>query len=408
MQVNLKTNFNTLIINKMKNIFVIILILQISIAVSFAQPYQVGHRQKTFVDLSRANRNIAAEVYYPANTAGNNVPSASGEFPILVFGHGFLTAWSAYDVEWNGLVPSGYIMVFPTTEMSFSPSIIDFAKDIAFLTKAMKLEGTNTSSPFFGSVAATSAVMGHSMGGGCSFLSIQFDSTITALATLAPAVTSPSPVTAATSITIPALIFAGGNDCITPPNANQIPLYDSLASVCKSLVNITGGSHCQFASYNFNCSLGELSCSPQPTITPTVQQSITLSLLLPWLNFYLKGDCQAGIQFQGLITEGSGIVSEQNCTLLCTNSVLVQPQGISGISVFPNPVVKEATIAASEKLNGATLSFYNSIGQQVLQMREISGQEIKLKTTNWPTGFYFLRITKNNVLLHSARFVVSE
>ena len=392
----------------MNNVFVFLVIFQLFVSLLVAQPYQVGHRQKTFVDASRPNRNIPAEIYYPADVSGNNVAISAGQFPTLVFGHGFLTAWSAYDVEWDSLVPNGYIMVFPTTEMSFSPSIIDFAKDIAFLTGAMKSEGANPSSPFFGSVAGKSAVMGHSMGGGCSFLSIQYDSTITALATLAPAVTSPSPVTVASSINIPALILAGANDCITPPSTNQIPIYDSLGSVCKTLVTITGGSHCQFASYNFNCSLGELSCSPQPTITPTVQQSITLSLLLPWLNFYLKDDCPAGIQFQGLISEGEGIASQQNCTVICTNTGFRKLKGSSGISIFPNPIANQATIKTSFGWSNVTLSIYNALGQQVWQKCNVSEQEIKLKTSNWPTGFYLLRITKNSFLIDSVGFTVSK
>jgi pimeloyl-ACP methyl ester carboxylesterase len=392
----------------MNKFIALLLVFQISIAVSLAQPYQVGHMQKTFVDASRPNRNINVEIYYPADVSGNNVAISAGQFPTLVFGHGFLTSWSAYDVEWNGLVPNGYIMIFPTTEMSFSPSIIDFAKDIAFLTSAMKVEGANPSSPFYGSVTDQSALMGHSMGGGCSFLAIQYDSTITALATLAPAVTSPSPVTAASSISIPALILAGANDCITPPSTNQVPLYDSLGSYCKTLVTITGGSHCQFASYNFNCSLGELSCSPQATITPTVQQSITLSLLLPWLNFYLKDDCQAGIQFQGLISEGEGIVSQQNCTVICNNTDLGEKDRSSEISIFPNPIVNEATIITIQNFNNSILCIYNSLGQQVWQTCNVSEKEIKLQTSNWPAGFYLLRVTNNNYLIDNVKFIISK
>ena len=392
----------------MNKVFVLIVIFQISFSLVIAQPFQVGHRQKTFIDASRPNRIIPAEIYYPADVSGNNVAVTSGQFPILVFGHGFLTAWSAYDVEWDSLVPNGYIMVFPTTEMSFSLSIIDFAKDIAFLSGAMKLEGANPSSPFFGKVTGQTAVMGHSMGGGCSFLAIQYDSTITALATLAPAVTSPSPLLMASSITIPALILAGANDCITPTNTNQVPLYDSLGSSCKTLVTITGGSHCQFASYNFNCSLGELGCSLQPTITPSVQQSIKLSLLLPWLNFYLKSDCPSGIQFQSLITDGAGIVSQQNCTLLCTNIGIMEHLALSPISIFPNPIVNEASIIINRNLRNATLTIYNLHGKQMWQKRNIVRQELKLQTTNWPAGFYFLQITENSFQIGSVKFVVAD
>ncbi len=63
---------------------------------SASAQYQVGHLQQTFVDSSRGNRNITTEIYYPAATAGNNVPVAAGQFPVLVFGHGFVMTWSAF------------------------------------------------------------------------------------------------------------------------------------------------------------------------------------------------------------------------------------------------------------------------------------------------------------------------
>src|ERR1035437_6559267 len=176
---------------------------------SYAQTFRVGHKSQAFIDASRSNRNITSEIYYPANTTGDNVPIASGQFPVVVFGHGFIIVWSAYDSIWNAVVPNGYIMVFPTTETSISTNHLDFGKDLAFLVGAMKAEGLNSSSTFYGAVAKTSAVMGHSMGGGSSFLSIQFDSTITAFASLAPKNTTPSAFTAAKSITIPSIIFSG-------------------------------------------------------------------------------------------------------------------------------------------------------------------------------------------------------
>ena len=56
----------------------------------FAQNFQSGKTSISFTDISR-NRQIPTDIYYPANTAGNNVPIASGntKFPVVVFGHGF-------------------------------------------------------------------------------------------------------------------------------------------------------------------------------------------------------------------------------------------------------------------------------------------------------------------------------
>jgi hypothetical protein len=55
----------------MKLIIQLILVAGFVIRVQ-AQPYLIGHLQQTFIDPSRSNRAIACEIYYSANTAGNN------------------------------------------------------------------------------------------------------------------------------------------------------------------------------------------------------------------------------------------------------------------------------------------------------------------------------------------------
>ena len=177
-----------------------------------AQTYQIGHTTLTFVDASRSNRSIATEIYYPADVAGDNVPMTtqnSIQFPSLVFGHGFVMTWDAYQNFWQALVPNGYIMAFPKTEGSFSPSHLEYGKDLAFVIGQMNLQGTQVSSIFYNRVSTMNAVIGHSMGGGASFLATPFDSNIKTIVNFAAAETNPSAVTAAADISIPALIFSG-------------------------------------------------------------------------------------------------------------------------------------------------------------------------------------------------------
>ena len=370
----------------------------------FSQPFLVGHKQQTFVDATRGNRNITTEIYYPANVAGNNVAIASGQFPVLVFGHGFVMAWSSYDNLWNGIVPNGYIMVFPTTETSFAPSHLDFGKDIAFIVGAMKNENLNSSSVFYNSVTPTSAVMGHSMGGGAAFLAVQFDSSITAIATLAAAVTNPSSITASSSISIPALVISGGNDCVAPAAQHQIPMYDSLASACKSFVSIDGASHCQFANYNFFCSTGEATCSPQAAITASAQNTTTLDALIPWLDFFLNNNCLAGDQFQSFISAGMGISSRQNCSLLCTNVSIVD---VKNIYCSPNPIKQNQNIKLSSNIAHSTVEIYNSYGELISRRSDFTGNEIEFDH-NFSAGLYFLKISSSNSMEHFCKFIVLQ
>ncbi len=381
----------------MKTAYVCLLFILV-IHNNYAQSFQIGHLQYTFMDSSRANRQIPCEIYYPSDVAGNNTPVASGKFPVLVFGHGFVMTWSSYDIYWQNLVPQGYIMIFPTTESSLSPSHMNFGKDLAFLCSAMKSSGNEVSSPFYRAVETTSAVMGHSMGGGCAFLAMQYDTSITAMATVAAAVTNPSSIQAAASILKPALVFAGANDCVAPPPAHQIPMYDSLWSTSKTYISLTGGNHCQFASYNFYCSFGQSTCTPQATIDVLTQQNLVFSYLLPWLNFYLKGDCDAGKKFQNLISISNGISYKQNRSLLCDPNSVDESLDDTICDMFPNPCDKLLTIGCTEEKNNLYYRIRTLLGQH-LKSGVLQEMHSEIDVSDLPEGPCLISINKVSKLI---------
>ncbi len=241
----------------------------------------------TFTDPARGNRPLPCELFYPAITAGENTPVAAGHFPVLIFGHGFQMGFDSYTYFKNAMVPAGYVLVFPKTETSLAPSHAEYGADLAFLVTQMKLEGSTPASPFCNHIDSTSAIMGHSMGGGASFLGCKNNTGPTAMVTWAAAETNPSAISAAADVTIPALVFAADGDCVTPPATNQIPMYDSLASGCKVYISIKGGGHCYFADANFICSLGEFGCAAF-TINRAQQHITTLDFTKLFLDHHLK------------------------------------------------------------------------------------------------------------------------
>jgi pimeloyl-ACP methyl ester carboxylesterase len=299
--------------------WIIILMVIIITNSALSQTYGTGNTSATFNDPDRNNRSITTQIFYPANSNGTNVPVAEGEFPVIVFGHGFVMGYSAYQYLWQALVPQGYILVLPTTESGFSPNHLALGLDLRFLVGKLKAESLNPSSLFYNHISEGSAIMGHSMGGGASFLACQNFSDVSAMITFAAAETNPSAIQAAASIQVPTLVFSGSNDCVTPPPNHQVPMYNNLASDCKTFISITGGGHCYFADYNFNCAFGELTCSPSPTITRDQQHAIILNHLVPYLEFHLKGNQQAWITFNNLLNNPTGITSLQSCNIRLIN-----------------------------------------------------------------------------------------
>ncbi len=293
------------------------LIFCASTLAAIAQPFAIGRQTITLTDPTRSNRSIPSEIFYPATAAGNNTPVAMGNFPVIVFGHGFSMNYDAYENFWEELVPQGYILAFPKTEIGPIPfpSHGDLAADMNYTITWFIAENNATASRYFNKVNGKFAVMGHSMGGGCSFIAAANNPNITVIANYAAAETNPTAIGAAANITIPALIFAGSKDCVAGPNGNQTPMYNALASACKSYVNITDGSHCQFGESNTLCNFGETtSCPFTSYISRSAQHNKTFEYLNPFLSFYLKGDCSAWPVYQQLLASPTGATVQNSCT----------------------------------------------------------------------------------------------
>ena len=253
--------------------------------------YDIANIQHTFTDPDRNDRPILTEIYYPVAQVSADPENESG-YPLLIFGHGFVMVWSAYENLWTDFVPRGYVMAFPRTETSFSPSHQDFGLDIAFLVNAIQAMNDDPESELYQKLSGKTALMGHSMGGGASVLAAAQHPDIHALLALAPAETNPSAIAAASNVSVPALIFAGSSDDVTPEEVHQIPIYQALPSESKTYISITGGGHCYFANFNFNCNIGELGSSGNITVSREEQQETTSDFANLWLDYFLKDDCE--------------------------------------------------------------------------------------------------------------------
>lgn len=313
------------------------LLLSLFITSSFAYAqFGIGHATLTFNDPARsggygsgggAGRQIQTEIYYPGTTAGENVPVLADSFPIIVFGHGFAMSWDAYSNIWEHYVPLGYIVAFPRTEGSLfpSPSHADFGLDLALVSTKMNDLNSNSQSPFFQRLNGNTAIMGHSMGGGASMLAAGNSTSIRTVVGLAPAETNPSAIAASANVSVPALIFSGSEDGVTPPNDHHVPIYNALGSGCKSFASIVGGGHCYFANTNFNCDFGEATSSGGITITRAEQQARVFAILDPWLAFSLKMDCNAYELFQqALAANPSLVVGSTTCSVNTTPQITQQ------------------------------------------------------------------------------------
>lgn len=253
-------------------------------AQDFAQPGTLLAARRDVTVVRSNGTGFAATVHYPATgtAIGAPVDAGHGPYPILAFGHGFLSSVTLYQSTAAHLASWGFIVVLPQTQGSLLPSHAALAADMVSSLDWLAAEGNDAASPWAGAVAGDRrGAAGHSMGGGCSILAAQQDPRIRALIPMAAADTNPSSVAAAASVRCATRLIVGSQDTIVPP-ATNVPMYANLAGPAQS-VSITGGSHCGFidAAIAF-CDSG--------SITRTQQLAIVRREMTEFLMLYLRGD----------------------------------------------------------------------------------------------------------------------
>ena len=358
--------------------------------VLLGQNFSVGNTSITFFDSLR-NRNINTEIYYPSDYTGQNEPVSNGAFPVIIFGHGYLIEWSAYENFWNALVPEGYILCFPTTEMGFTPNHQFFADDFKFIASQMQIENQNNSSIFFNTISANTALMGHSMGGGAGFLAAENNPYINTLINFAAAETNPSAITATQNISIPTLIFSGDDDCVAPPVNHQDIMYNALNSNCKTQIKIINGGHCYFANENVLCSFGESSCNSNLSILRNEQQEITNNFLKPWLDFSLKENQSSFVVFNDSLQASSRITYSQ----FCNGTAIMKERSVNELKIYPNPVFSSFQLQIPKNHLHGEIIIINIIGHQIFK-KTITKKLTTIDLSNFDKGSYFIFYQKEN------------
>ncbi len=345
-----------------------LLLLLVNASLLCAQPYSVGTRGTDFFDPDRS-RTIGCTIYYPADVAGADVPVSQGTFPVLMMGHGFVMTVDAYTYIGSHFAAQGYFVVLPTTEGGFAPDHATFGADLAYLVLGMQQAGADAGSPFFEHVAPASALMGHSMGGGAAFLGAAANSTIQTLVTLAPAETNPSAIAAAMSVSVPSLVFAASEDCVTPVLEHARPMYDALEVPCKAFVNITGGGHCYFGDNSFTCSFGELTCGPDLTFSRDQQHAVVTDVTDLWLDHFLRGSQAAYEVLLDTLGSNARFIAEHTC-----GSTFVEAVEAIGPDVYFDAVSDRLVVEGAR--GGSDIEAYDTMGRCLFRGKVRAGRDM--------------------------------
>lgn len=378
---------------------------------NYSQTFPVGHMSINFKDASRSGgyvisgginmtgtgRDVGAEVYYPSTATGNNQPVASGQFPIVVIGHGFVMGWDAYDNIYNKLASAGYIVLLPRTEGSFSPSHSEFGNDLKFLVNAGQSLNTISSptslATFNGKVLPKSAIGGHSMGGGSSFLASAGNPSVTCFFNFAAATTNPSSIASASLITIPALVISGAIDCVAD-TVVQNSHYAALASTKKFHIILKNLTHCDFGNgTNFNCTFGQNSSGCASVVTNTLASPRYMNYVQNFLDNQLKNDCAAGQRFMDSVNVNSSLRSglKKQGSIACTATSLNRLNDKMTANIYPNP--SNSTFFIDMPITDFKLKLYDLYGRLVMS-REYNNNKntVELSLAEFESGMFILEL----------------
>jgi uncharacterized repeat protein (TIGR03803 family) len=78
------------------------------------------------------------------------------------------------------------------------------------------------------------------------------------------------------------------------------------------------------------------------------------------------------------------------------------------VFIYPNPASDLITLETKISLNNATLTVYNSLGQQVDQQSNITGSTILFQRNNLSQGFYVLKITQENTTISTRKIMFAD
>ena len=99
------------------------------------------------------------------------------------------------------------------------------------------------------------------------------------------------------------------------------------------------------------------------------------------------------------------LLSNASCNTTGIDVPLIQN---NQVTVYPNPFSLQTTIEADEVFKNATLTVCNLFGQNVKQMKNISGQTIILFRDNLPDGLYFFKLTEGEKIFKTDKLVITN
>ena len=95
-------------------------------------------------------------------------------------------------------------------------------------------------------------------------------------------------------------------------------------------------------------------------------------------------------------------------TLVVKAPVGVEAINYSPVKISPNPFFNSTAIQTDKFLNNAILTVYNTQGQLVRQIKNVSGNEISFQRGNLPGGLYFINLSQEPEFFTAGKLMITD
>ena len=113
------------------------------------------------------------------------------------------------------------------------------------------------------------------------------------------------------------------------------------------------------------------------------------------------------VEMDSMVSPLSGTIQNVKWMISTTVTGVDELSLENDVIIFPNPFSTQTILHSDILLNNATLTVYNSFGQTVKQLKNISGQTVVLSRDNLASGLYFIRLTEGNKM-YTDKLVITD
>ena len=263
--------------------FLLVALLAAQVWGAVAGGHQVGWRK---LEVIRPDATaFEALVFYPATSASVDAPldPSNSPYPAVSFGHGLMALPILYSDTMRHLAGHGYIVIATMSGLELSLNCTGYAADmnlcLEFIVERNDLPGSFL---YQGVDTDALGLSGHSLGGGSALVAASLNRRVKALAVLTPSLAFPSPVEAASLLTIPVCLVTCSQDQVTPIFMHGGPIFNA-ANAPRVMTLIEGGAHFGFMHHPFPYFFRE-----NQDITAGQQRELGKQVLTNFFDLYLK------------------------------------------------------------------------------------------------------------------------